>query len=71
MAKVENKVIDIVDADNTITSINTKRLDSIYIEDKIIRFVFSKRIVNTSAYKTAEQAVEVKRKFMEEWREAE
>lgn len=54
MAKVENKVIDIVDADNTITSINTKRLDSVYIEDKIIRFVFSKRIVNTSAYKTAE-----------------
>ena len=68
MAKVKNKVIDFIDGDKTITSINTKRLNAVYIQGKIIKFVFNKQTISSAEFNSNTEVEKVKRNFMKEWR---
>lgn len=68
MAKVNNKVIDIINSNKKVMSINTKRLDAVFIENGKIKFVFQKNVIHSAEFDTFEQAEEARRNFVKEWR---
>lgn len=63
----KNKIIDIIDGNGEIMTINTKRLDCVYIIDRGLRFAFSKNIIKTEEYNSTGQAKKVKKDFVSEW----
>ena len=65
---MREKVINVIDSNNCIMTINTSRLDVVYIEGKSIHFALGKLNVNTGEYNTRKQAEDTKKKFVEDWR---
>ena len=66
MAK-KNKIIKFKDGDGNTMTINTKRLDSIYLSGKTIYFVFSKRSIDSREYETVKKADHVRLDIVKEW----
>ena len=66
MAK-KNKIIKFIDGDGNTMTINTKRLDSIYLSGKTIYFVFSKRNIHSGEYNSREEAEKIRSEIVAEW----
>ena len=66
MAK-KNKIIKFIDGDGNTMTINTKRLDSIYLSGKTIYFVFSKRSIDSREYNSREEAEKIRSEIVAEW----
>ena len=65
----KNKIIKFKDSDGLIMTINTKRLDAVYVNGKTLHFMFRRRGLNTGEYNTREAAEKIRSEIVKEWQE--
>lgn len=63
----KNKIIKFKDSDGLIMTINTKRLDAVYVNGRTIHFMFRRRGLNTGEYNTREAAEKIRSEIVKEW----
>ena len=66
MAK-KNKIIKFKDGSGKIMTINTKRLDAVYLQDTKINFVFANQSIHSGEYNSREEAEKVRSGIVAEW----
>lgn len=67
MAK-KNKIIKFKDGDGSIMTINTKRLDAVYLNGRTIHFLFTKQSIHSGDYNSREEAEKIRAEIVKEWR---
>lgn len=66
MAK-KNKIIKFKDGNGKIMTINTKRLDAVYLSDARINFIFTKQSIHSGDYNSREEAEKIRAEIVKEW----